>query len=754
MTSPLPRPTLLQRLKNLALGLDSRLDHAVYVGWQNLRSAFDKVHAFSNRFRVTGWRRVGVELACDGLTFGLAGAIVALLLAIPAFQETSDNWLKRTDIAVNFLDRYGNPIGQRGIRHNDSVPLADMPDYVVKAVLATEDRRFYEHFGIDIIGTMRALTVNSEANGVVQGGSSLTQQLAKNLFLNNQRTLQRKIKEAWLALWLEGHLTKDEILKLYLDRAYMGGGAFGIEAASQYYFGKSVRDVSLAEAAMLAGLFKAPSKYAPTANLAAARGRANQVLSNLVDAGFMTEGQVYGARRAPATPVDRTASQSPDYYLDWAFGQISDMVDDGKLGNESVFVVKTGLDPAIQKAAETTLETMLRQYGNDYNAHQGAIVIMSPDGTVRAMVGGRDYSQSQFNRATDALRQPGSSFKPFVYLTALMNGFTPTSVVVDSPVCIKNWCPQNFGHSFSGPVTLTQAITRSINVIPVKLSLAMGKGPADGRRMIIDTAHRMGIETDLKESWALPIGVEAVNLIEMTGAYGVFSSGGYKAPPHAAVDILNAKGDLLYKFDAGLENPLVMNPASIAQINGMMNSVVENGTAKHAMLPGIKVAGKTGTTNSYRDAWFMGFTGNYIGGVWYGNDNYQPSNKMTGGSLPAMTWQQVMLVAHQGVAVKPILGVPPFAPDAKPTPTPDKTPEDPAQVVASQVPNGLSRGASAALQDIETLIDNAREGPRAALDPPAATVVLTRAQPRRASHAARSLDEVDAALGGRYQIVD
>jgi penicillin-binding protein 1A len=706
---PSPRPSLWQRLRWAALAVDSWLDHAVYVSIQAVRATFEGIYTFSNRFHVAGMRRVGVELACDGLTFGLAGAILALALAVPAFQETGENWLKRSEIAVTFLDRYGEPIGQRGIRHNDSVPLAEMPDYVVKAVLATEDRRFYEHFGIDVIGTFRAIAANAEANGVVQGGSSITQQLAKNIFLSNERTLERKIKEAYLALWIECHLTKDEILKLYLDRAYMGGGAFGIEAAAHYYFGKSVRDVSLAEAAMLAGLFKAPSKYAPTANLAAARARANQVLTNMVEAGFLSEGQVYGARRNPATPVDRTASQAPDYYLDWAYGQIAKMVDEGKLGNESTFVVKTAHDPGIQKMAEKTVEAMLREHGSEYNAHQGAMVVMDPDGAVRAMVGGRDYSQSQFNRATDALRQPGSSFKPFVYTTALMNGFRPDSVVVDSPVCIKNWCPQNYGHSFSGPVTLTTAITRSINVIPVKLSLAMGKNAVDGRRMIIDTAHRMGIQTELKESWALPIGVEAVNLLEMVGAYGGFASGGYKAPPHAAVEIRDPKGEVIYRFDPASENPLVISPPVIADMNQMLNSVTENGTAKRALLPGIKIAGKTGTTNSYRDAWFIGFSGNLVAGVWYGNDDYKPTNKMTGGTLPAMTWHDVMAYAHQDLEIRPIPGVAPFeagkpgSAEVASAKTSDRLlPDD-----SVHRPGVISRKTAATLGEIGTLFDQA-----------------------------------------------
>jgi penicillin-binding protein 1A len=295
--------------------------------------------------------------------------VLMLALAIPAFQETSDDdWLKKADLAVSFLDRYGNEIGSRGIRHNDAIPLEEYPDYLIKAVLATEDRRFYEHFGIDVPGTARALNANARAGGVVQGGSSITQQLAKNLFLSNERTIERKIKEAYLALWLESRLTKNEILKLYLDRGYMGGGAFGVDAAAQYYFGKSARDVTLAEAAMLAGLFKAPSRFSPNVNLPAARARANVVLDNLVDAGFMTDGQVFGARRNPATPIDRRDEHSPNYYLDWAFDEIKKIVDTlPKTVSERVFVVRTAIDMNLQRETENAIETSLRRDGNEDN---------------------------------------------------------------------------------------------------------------------------------------------------------------------------------------------------------------------------------------------------------------------------------------------------------------------------------------------------------------------------------------------------
>src|SRR4051794_31912830 len=428
-----------------------------------------------DRFHVRGWPRVGVELACETLTLGLGGAILALFLATPAFQETSDDWLKKQDLAVTFLDRYGNEVGRRGIKHDDSITLDQLPEHLIQAVLATEDRRFYEHWGIDVIGTMRALTVNARATTVVQGGSSITQQLAKNLFLSNERTLQRKIKEAFLALWLEYRLPKREILKLYLDRAYMGGGTFGVQAAAEFYFGKNVRDISLAEAAMLAGLFKAPTKYAPHINLPAARARANDVLSFMVEAGFLTEGQVYAARRNPATPVDRKRDSTPDWYLDWAYDEVKALSDQHKLGNDRVLVVRTGLDVNLQRKAETAIEDSLRQYGRQYHATQGAAVVLEPTGLVRAIVGGRDYGTSQFNRATDAARQPGSSFKPFVYLSAVMTGrFHRDTPVNGSGLCLGNWCPNNYGGASAGMLPMVVALEKSLNTVAVWLSIQIG----------------------------------------------------------------------------------------------------------------------------------------------------------------------------------------------------------------------------------------------------------------------------------------
>jgi penicillin-binding protein 1A len=660
------RPSWRQLLRRFLLDFDARLDSGLFRGGRVAREGFERYRDFMDRFHVSGWRRwVLIEPLSEMATLGMFGLLLSLALAVPAFRETSDeDWLKKSELAVVFLDRYGNEIGSRGIKHSNAVALADFPDHLIKAVLATEDRRFYEHFGIDIAGTARALVSNARAGGVVQGGSSITQQLAKNLFLSNERTIERKVKEAFLALWLETRLTKNEILKLYLDRAYMGGGAFGVDAAAQFYFGKSARDVNLAEAAMLAGLFKAPTKFAPHINLPAARARANVVLDNLVDAGFMTEGQVFGARRNPAVAVDRRDESAPGYYLDYAFDEMRKLVETPPFRNISdrAFVVRTGLDLGLQRVAEETVENMIRQFGRDYHVKQAAVVVADLDGSVRAMVGGTDYNQSQFNRATDAYRQPGSSFKPYVYATALMNGFKPTSVVVDGPVCIGNWCPQNYGRSYSGAITLTQAITHSINVIPVKLSIMMGgsAGPKAGRAKIVQTARRFGIKAPLPDTPSLPIGADEVTVLEHTVAYATFPNGGKAVKPHAILEVRSGTGETVWRFDRDeTKKPTQAIPPQVASdMAMMMNHVVEEGTAKRAILDGIKSAGKTGTTNSYRDAWFVGYTGNFVCGVWYGNDDYSPLNRMTGGSLPAQTWHDVMAYAHQGIELKQVAGLP------------------------------------------------------------------------------------------------
>lgn len=636
------------------LDLDARLNAALFAIWVFIRAKWEGYSAFMDRFHVSGMRRLAVEGLSEAATLGAAAAVLMLGLAIPAFEETSDeDWLKRSELAVTFLDRYGNRIGERGIRHNDSVPLEEMPDHLIKAVLATEDRRFYEHFGIDIAGTLRALTTNVRAGGVVQGGSSITQQLAKNLFLSNERTIERKVKEAFLAVWLESRLKKNEILKLYLDRAYLGGGSYGVDAAAQFYFAKSAREVNLSEAAMLAGLFKAPARFAPHVNLPAARARASTVLDNLVEAGFMTEGQVFGARRNPARAVDRRDEQTPNYYLDYAFREVQQIA--AKLPAsviERVFLVRTAFDPAVQKTADEAIETSLRQFGRDYNANQAAIVVMEVNGAVRAMVGGRDYGESQFNRATDALRQPGSSFKPFVYATAFMNGMNAQTIVQDAPICIGSWCPQNYTRSYYGSMPIYQALTLSLNTPAVRVANAVG------REKIVETARKMGLTTELRISAPLPLGAAEVTVFDMTQAYATFAANGKRVRGHAAVEIRTFGGELLWRDTTDLSRAEQILPVSVInEINPILVNVVENGTARRAMLDGIIAGGKTGTTNAYRDAWFIGLTGNFVAAVWYGNDDYQPLRRMTGGSLPAMTWHKVMSAAHQGVKIVQLPGV-------------------------------------------------------------------------------------------------
>ena len=703
MTKPSPAGWK-QSIHRFLLDLDARIDTAVFQSGRWARELYERFSTFMDRFHAAGWKRLVVEGLSEGATLGVGGLVVMLALAIPAFRETSDDdWLKKSELAVTFLDRHGNEVGSRGIRHNDAIPLADFPDHLIKAVLATEDRRFYEHFGIDVPGTLRAVLTNARAGGVVQGGSSLTQQLAKNLFLSNERTIERKVKEAFLALWLEARLSKNEIFKLYLDRAYMGGGAFGVDAAAQYYFAKSARDVNLSEAAMLAGLFKAPSRFAPHINLPAARARANVVLDNLIEAGLMTEGQVFGARRNPAVAVDRRDDPAPDYYLDWAFDEMKKLAETlPRSVQERVFVVRTALDLNLQRVAEETVESKLKQYGQEYHAKQAALVVADLEGGVRAMVGGRDYSASQFNRAVDALRQPGSSFKPYVYAAALASGLKPTSIVVDSPVCIGNWCPQNYSGGFAGSMTITVALTRSINTIAVKLATAVGNGsPRAGRAKIVALAKAMGLRTPLTDTPSLPIGAGEVTVLDHTVAYATFPNAGKAVAPHAVLEVRTGNGEVIWRFDRDGKKPQQVLAAQVANdMNMMMSKVVDEGTARKAALDGIRAAGKTGTTNAYRDAWFVGFTGNFVCGVWYGNDDYAPLNRMTGGSLPAMTWHDVMAFAHQGVEIKQIPGLAPS--NAKPQAVADAARSD-----ATQRPTNLTRRGADVLLRVERLFDDA-----------------------------------------------
>lgn len=681
--------------------IDAAVDSAIYRLGEIILDGFARYELFTRRFRVAGWKKAVVDILDDAVTFGAVGAVLLLALAQPAMIEAKRDWRAKGDYAVTFLDRYGNEIGRRGILQIDTVPLEDFPDHLIKAVLATEDRRFFEHFGIDVIGTSRAIVSNMRGGGNVQGGSSLTQQLAKNLFLSNERTLDRKIKEAFLAMWLETHYSKKEILKLYLDHAYMGGGTFGVAAASEFYFGKSVKDITLAEAAMLAGLFKAPTKYAPHANLANARLRANEVLTNLVQAGFMTEGQVLSARRNPAKPVDRKEENAPDYFLDFAFDQVTKL----DLPTKNL-IVRATIDMGLQRKAEEIVDTKLDEVGTDLHITQAAAVIMEPDGPVRAMVGGRDYGVSQFNRATDALRQPGSSFKPYVYLAALtLAGKSPTSTVTDTPYCIGDWCPQNYGGSYYGRVTLTEAISRSLNSVPVQLTQQIGKDK------VAAFARSFGLPIPEKPEWPFVIGASEVRVIDQAVGFATFANGGLKTGAWGLEEVMDGEGRILWTRAKNAPAPVRVAPQDkVEQLNAMLNNAVERGTGTRARLDGIPAGGKTGTTNSSRDAWFCGFTGNYVGVVWVGNDDYRQMEKVTGGMVPAPIWNGIMAYAHQGIDLKRGLGFPaptraPLVADAsgKVTPANASTPLKPGLTAiagASDRPWQLTARSAGALTDI------------------------------------------------------
>ena len=640
-------------MRSLLGNFDSWLDSSIAGTWQSVVDRYNAASSFSARFRLAGWKRLANEALSEGLSLGTGALLVLYALAVPAFHEIDESKALSTGkYSVKFLDRHGKEIGQRGILHDDAIELEHIPDHLIKATLATEDRRFFEHFGVDLIGTARALATNLNAGETVQGGSTLTQQLAKNLFLSSERSLTRKVKELFLAFWLEARFTKREILKLYFDRAYMGGGACGVEAAAQFYFGKSVRTVTLAEAAMMAGLFKAPTKYAPHIDLPAARARANDVLSNLVEAGFMTAGQVHAARLNPAKPIDSRLANSPDWYLDWAFEEIQ-RVAEGR--GQYVLIARTTIDLGMQQQAEAAVLSTLRQQGRAQNASSGALVSMEPDGAVRAMVGGLDYGESQFNRATHAKRQPGSSVKLYVYANAVEHGLTPKSIVRDSPVSCGNWSPKNYdgGHGGGGSMTAGVAFAKSLNTVAVDLSLKYE------RDNLVAMTQRLGVQ-GIKKTCSMALGDGSVTPLQHTAAFSTFANGGILTQPYAILDIVNSRGEVVYVREVDeAPAPRVIEPRHAEYMNQMMQQVVTEGTARRAILDFTTSAGKTGTSSSYRDAWFVGFTGALATGVWIGNDDFRPMSNVTGGSLPATIWHSFMAVAHGTMPIPPIPGIAP-----------------------------------------------------------------------------------------------
>jgi penicillin-binding protein 1A len=537
------------------------------------------------------------------------------------------------NIAIMASD--GSLLANRGETGGRTVSIKELPPYLPKAFVAIEDRRFYDHFGMDPVGITRALYRNINRGGVSQGGSTLTQQLAKNLFLTQERTASRKIQEAILALWLERNYSKDQILELYLNRVYFGAGAYGVEAAAQRYYGKSARNVSLSEAAVLAGLVQSPSRLAPNRNPEGAQARAELVIAAMNELGFITPGMTKTALGAPAEPVRPNGAGSVNYAADY----VMDVLDDFVGTVESDIVVSTTIEPTLQAAAERVLVDELNAKGQKFNVSQGAFVALQPNGALMALVGGRNYEASQFNRATVARRQPGSAFKPFVYLAAIDQGLTPDTVREDSPVNYKGWTPENYDRGYRGPIALRDALALSLNTVAVKLGLEVGP------RAVAQTAQRLGISSPLQANPSLSLGTSEVTPLELVSAYAAFANGGIGVIPFVINQVKTADGKVIYKRPGTGGLGRVIDPGAVAMMNEMMNNTFVIGTAKKAQVPGWPMAGKTGTTQDYKDAWFVGFTGNLVAGVWLGNDDGALTKRVTGGNLPVEVWHNFMKIA-------------------------------------------------------------------------------------------------------------
>ncbi len=542
---------------------------------------------------------------------------------------------------IRILARDGSVLAERGAAA-DYMPIDLLPRHVQGAVVATEDRRFYDHYGLDPIGLARAFFTNIRAGRFAQGGSTLTQQLAKNLFLTPDRTLARKVEELGLALWLELRLTKKDILELYLNRVYFGSGAYGIEAASQRYFDKSARELTIAEAALIAGLLKAPSKYSPAASPGAARARSRVVLAKMVEAnviGIEEERRALEERLVFFEPKTQRDTSGVEYAIDFVLERMPPLVG----GGHAELVVETTLDANLQRRANEIVGRALAKQGEALGVSQAAVALIDADGGIRALVGGRNYAESQFNRAVKARRQPGSAFKPFVYLAALESGMTPETITYDLPVTIDGWAPRNDNGQYGGEISLRRALAQSVNTVAVRLNQTLGRGKT------VEAAHRLGVKSELREGPSLPLGTSEVTLLEMAGAYGVLGNGGTAIEPHAIRRVRVSSGRVLYVRDIPRTEQIV-EPLVVGAMNDMLNAALVSGSGKRAGIANHPAAGKTGTTQDFRDAWFIGYTSHLTAGVWIGNDDGRPMNKAMGSGLPAEIWRQLMEVAHEGKA--------------------------------------------------------------------------------------------------------
>lgn len=599
--------------------------------------------------RYSGWRRFVIGGIYWGAVSAVWGALVVAGIVIyhaANLPQISD--LRVPERAPNVVIRAsgGELIGSRGFGHGTDVGLGQLPPYLPLAVMAIEDQRFRSHFGVDPLGLVRATLVNIRAGRVVQGGSTITQQLAKNLFLDSDRTFSRKIQEMILAVWLESEFTKDEIMEFYLNRVYFGAGTYGVEAAARQYFGKSARHVTLTEAAILAGVLKAPSRYAPSRNRELAEERAYLVLNNMVTAGYISAADGQMAVDQPPTLVRRARATGSNYVADW----VSDLLP-GFIGStKDDIIVETTIDLDLQAAAEISVRSVLEERGLEMNAGQAALVAVGMSGEVRALVGGRSYADSQFNRVINAARQPGSAFKPFVYLAAIERGLTPETIRRDEPVRFGNWAPENYSDEFEGDMTLRRALSKSVNTIAARLAREAGV------RNVVGAAHRLGITADLHNNLSLALGTAEVSLFELTSAFVPFANGGQGILPHVISRIATADGKVLYERH-GSGTGRIVDELHVAMMNDMLGETIRSGTGRRAAFD-WPAAGKTGTSQESRDGWFIGYTANLAAGVWVGNDDAKPTNRVTGGNLPAEIWRDFMVAAHEGIAPSPLPGYP------------------------------------------------------------------------------------------------
>lgn len=590
------------------------------------------------RPRARGKKKAGglrdrlVRHSAEAGFFIFAGAI-ALAASVVHFTrdlpDTDGLWRENAHPRVTMVAADGSPISIHGQSFGAPVRLTDLPAYAPQAVLAVEDRNFYHHVGVNPLAVARAIFVNMKEGEVRQGGSTLTQQLAKNLFLSSDRTYKRKIQEFFLALWLEHRFTKDEILTLYLNRVYFGAGAYGIDAASYRYFGKSAHGLTLAESAVLAGLLKAPSHYAPDKNPVDSGQRARIVIDAMLDAGFITRDQ---ARTALRSPVRIGASQfaGAPYFVDFAIAEARALAK----SIDADLTVRTTFDPALQDALEMGMTAGAALSHLDPSIEVAA-VILDPEGAVRAMAGGKDYRISQFNRAAHARRQPGSAFKPFVFLAALEMGASPFDIIEDAPVTVGKWSPENYKGKYYGEVTLTEGLARSLNSATVRLQERTGRGAV---RL---AAKRMGLKGPFNQGPALALGVDAVTPLELAGAYAPLANGGYRIEPHGVERIDLSDGDRVFTRKTRFIESAA-SPGAIRDLNAMLAAVADWGTGKAAHLSRHQARGKTGTTQDNRDAWFAGHAGGFICVVWVGRDDYKPMGDITGGAAPATIWREIM----------------------------------------------------------------------------------------------------------------